>query len=96
MSCVSTKNKSEKISFYFLIYTVYKTNFISKYQWIEKKSSFCLIYSTMFWAFYFVNYEGNPDTPPPPVLSILKGLGKGAFKISKDDLYKTFTRHLNL
>ena len=46
------------------------TNFSSKFQWIEKKSSFCLIYSMIFWAFYFVNYEANPDTTPAPVLSI--------------------------
>ena len=26
----------------------------------------------ILWAFYFVNYEGNPDTTPAPVLSILK------------------------
>ena len=73
MRYVSTKNKSEKIAFYFTFVLIRTGSLISEYYWIERNISFHLIYNTVFYSFWFLSYEGKSETTPAPVLSILKG-----------------------
>ena len=42
MRCVSTKNKSEEITFYLTIYLINVGPSITEYKWVEKNSSFYL------------------------------------------------------
>ena len=42
----------------------------------------------ILWDFYFVSYEGNPDTTPAPVLSILNHV-----RVYSSYLYKWSPRH---
>ena len=76
LTYVSTKNKSEKIAFYFTFFLIRTGCLISDYHWIEKNISFHLTYNTVFYYFWFLSYKGKSETTPAPVLSILKkGLG---------------------
>ena len=71
MRCVSTKNKSEKITFYFTFSLLKNEYPIDGYELIERNSTFHLIYSTIFCPFWFASYEGKTATTHAPVLSIL-------------------------
>ena len=62
MICVSTKNKSEKILFYFTFLFLYTGSLTTKHQCMEKYSSFHLTYHTIFYSFWFLIYNGKPET----------------------------------
>ena len=100
MSCASTKNKSEKFSFYFTFYSMYMLYFITKYKCMDKNYSFHLIDNMIFYSSWFVSYEGKPYTTPGPVLSILKAVkcqsrqkSKSTKKKAKNATPKTRQQH---
>ena len=57
MRCISTKIKVKKITFYFTIYLINVSPLITEYQWIEKNTSFYLIYNIIFYPFWLVTKE---------------------------------------
>ena len=69
---LAQKLKVKKITFYFTIFLIYTGPVIAGYQSIEKKSSFHLMYSTVFYPLWLESGEGKSETARAPVLSILK------------------------
>ena len=74
MRYVSTKNKSEKITFYSKCFLIHTGRLITKNHLIETNITFHLIYNTMFYSLWFLSYKGKIRTIPAPVLSILKAI----------------------
>ena len=84
MRYVSTKNKSEKITFYPKCFLIRTGPLIPECHWIEINITVHLIYNTMLYSFWSLSYKGKIRTTPAPVLSILKDRqhrSRGAIRI---------------